>query len=240
MATEWLNTGYRETSTTGQTLNREEGAIPGLVIQSSWQLSPKLSTGLSVSRHQGRVDYSGETQTGRAFTTRTRTRFQELGGWLGYRFVGNPVDLTLLPGLRFRQWDRDIEATSTTTSLETRYRWWMPELALRAEWRSVVGHRLRARVGVFRTTGISARVDLGAIGAGKVTAEPEDDYGQRLSLSWMMPATEALDLKLYAYFERAVFQASDPVSVSSGSRRFSVREPESTQWRRGLGIGLAF
>ncbi|TDT40370.1 hypothetical protein DES49_2136 [Halospina denitrificans] len=240
VATEWLHTEYRETSTTGQTLNREDGGLPGLALQSRWRLRPALSAGLTASYHQGEVDYSGRTQTGRALETRTRTRFQEAGAWLGYRLPPEVVNLTLRGGILFRQWDRNIEATGSTIALESRYRWWTPEISVQLNHSLGRGQSFRIRAGVFRTTAVETRIDLTALGAGKTTLEPEGDYGQRYLVAWSMPATETLELSVYAYFERAAFASSDPVRLSTGSTIFSVSEPDSTRWRRGIGIGFSF
>lgn len=237
---EWLYTEHRETGANGDTLNREEGGLPGVDLGVSWSLAPRWVTGVSGRFHGGTLDYSGSTQTGGALTTRTDTRYQALGGWLGYRMADGARSLALIPSLHVRQWDRDIRATASSTSLETRYRWWVPALAARLGYRFNAADRISVTARVFQNRGIEARVDLAALEAGKVDLEPEAALGQGLRLDWSRHLAGDMRLSVYGYLEVSGFEASDRVVVDAGSRRLSVREPESRHWHRGLGVGLSF
>jgi hypothetical protein len=116
----------------------------------------------------------------------------------------------------------------------------MPGVTLRADYQLTNGQRLSATAGIFSSRNIRARVNLDAIGLGRTTLEPESDSGQRYSLSWFVPFGQGQELFLSLSFEKLAFQASEPIRLQNATTLFSVSEPASTSWRRGISLGFRF
>lgn len=115
--------GYKEFDDQNVLLDREDGLIPGFVMElgKNWQ---DVSGALRFELFSGLVDYDGQTQSGIPLTTDTDehiTRFEAL-----LRFDVKALaesDGVFIAGLGYREWRRDIRATNITSGLFEVYRW---------------------------------------------------------------------------------------------------------------------
>jgi hypothetical protein len=109
-----LRFNYKELDDVGALLDKEQGGIPGITVKlglrrSFWEWE---GTG---NYHQGRAAYSGQTQEGVPYNTKTDERIGDVslrfGPWLGQ-------DQTIMPyaGVGYRHWDRNILAGSAGTT----------------------------------------------------------------------------------------------------------------------------
>lgn len=103
------------------TLNKEMGIIPGISFRLAQRHHAWEWEG-TASYHYGRVDYTGETNSGAPHNTRTDEEVVDVALRMGRWFEGsNPV----MPyaGLGYRRWDRDILSTGSVGGLFETYRW---------------------------------------------------------------------------------------------------------------------
>lgn len=115
--------GYKEFDDQGVLLDREDGLMPGLVMEfgKDWNL---ISGAVRFELIDGVVDYDGQTQAGVPVTTNTDERIVTLEALIRYRLKQLPeFNLTVVGGLGHREWRRNIRATDITSSLYEVYEW---------------------------------------------------------------------------------------------------------------------
>lgn len=115
--------GYKEFDDQDVLLDREDGPMPGFVMEagSNWQ---DVSGTLRFELFSGLVKYDGQTQSGIPLTTDTDERITKFEALL--RFDVKALadnDGVFIAGLGHREWRRDIRATNITSGLFEVYRW---------------------------------------------------------------------------------------------------------------------
>ena len=109
---------YEEFNTSGFSLNRETGFLPGLKLKLN-TLHGNNELNYSLSFYNGNVDYNGSTQSGQAHTTTTDTQLFDIG--LSYQFTS--LDNKPFFGFRHWRWNRDILDNNNVRGLHEIYNW---------------------------------------------------------------------------------------------------------------------
>lgn len=120
-----LGTGLRqvrmtETDPTGQTLVREQGLLPGLSGTASYPIHDWLLSG-RVEAFGRTLAYDGHLQSGAVFSSTTDTVQQRYGVDLAHRINAST---SLLGGLEWDRWQRQIRGRDTVLGLTERYTSW--------------------------------------------------------------------------------------------------------------------
>lgn len=224
---------YEEFSDAGASLDREQGWLPGVQAgldrdYGRWF----LETGLHWSA--GRIDYRSPAASSR---TDEDVRSLEL-------IAGIPLQAadrrrtSLVAGLGYREWQRDIRPTSTASGLRETYRWGYGVLGLRAEQPFNAGTRVVVDVQLTRTIRPDIKVrfdnsfddvslDLGAENGFRLSLL----FDHRLNESktvWVMP--------WYEYWELG--RSADSVLTSNGTPAGTVHEPRSETGSYGISMGM--
>jgi hypothetical protein len=117
------NFGYKEYDDQGVLLDREDGPLPGVVVELG-KNRQFVSGALRFEIFDGLVDYDGQTQSGIPIVTKTDERITTIEALLRIkvkRLAKN--EATIFTGLGHREWRRNIRATNITSSLFEAYRW---------------------------------------------------------------------------------------------------------------------
>ncbi len=112
---------YEEFSETGQSLDRENGLLPGIKIKTSQQHNHNTYTFYSAF-NAGKVDYTGGTQSGQPHTTKTEEQLFQFG----FEFLTQkiePISGRFIFGLRHWIWDRNILDKGNIRGLHEIYSW---------------------------------------------------------------------------------------------------------------------
>lgn len=106
---------YREHNDLGEELNRESGALPGILLELERSKGPWHGSA-SLSFHANELTYDGTTQTGTPATSRTDERIYQAQAWGRYRLhQHDTLAHHLRFGLGYRGWERDINSTFLPT-----------------------------------------------------------------------------------------------------------------------------
>lgn len=234
---------YRETGGDGRRLNREHGALPGLVASLQGQ-SGAWSAGAGLGYFAGDVRYEGTTNADNALTTRTDQRIADGSAWLGLRGFENPTtSMDLYAGGGLRWWSRDIRSTAGAFGVDESYTWPYVLAGLRAEWRRTAGDRVSLDLRLLRPVDPALHVDF-KNDYDSVDVEPEARAGGRLGLVWTRPWFGGRTLAISVWYEQWRFDASDSEPVRrNGVAIGTVHEPESETEFVGLAVllgGLPF
>ncbi|MDT8383552.1 MAG: hypothetical protein RRB22_03985 [Gammaproteobacteria bacterium] len=119
--------GYQEFDEQNVLLDREDGAIPGMMLEFGIDQG-SVSAALRFELADGLVVYDGQTQSGTPIKTETDEKITNLQAVLRYKLKPlSQYDVMLIGGVGQRVWRRDIRATNITSSLLEVYRWqyWM-------------------------------------------------------------------------------------------------------------------
>ncbi len=103
------------------TWNRERGVIPGLSFRFAQRRNAWEWEG-TANYHYGRVDYTGQTNTGAPHSTFTNEEVFDVALRLGRWYEGS-YPIMPYAGLGYRIWDRDILPTGSVSGLFESYRW---------------------------------------------------------------------------------------------------------------------
>lgn len=119
--------GYKEYDDQGVLLDREDGLMPGLMLEfgAGWS---SVSVALRFELADGLVDYDGQTQSGTPIKTETDEKITNLQAVLRYKLKPlSQHNVMFIGGIGHRVWRRNIRATNSSTGLFEVYRWqyWM-------------------------------------------------------------------------------------------------------------------
>ena len=115
--------GYKEFSENNVLLDREDGLMPGLVLEIG-KSQQDVSGIFHFELFDGLVDYAGQTQSGIPLITKTEERITVFEALLHIKvkaLAQNSVAINA--GLGHREWRRDIRATNISNSLFEVYSW---------------------------------------------------------------------------------------------------------------------
>ncbi|MCU7923289.1 MAG: outer membrane beta-barrel protein, partial [Candidatus Thiodiazotropha sp. (ex Dulcina madagascariensis)] len=119
---------YEEFGDQGDSLDREQGLLPGLVAGADIE-HERWFVGASLSWSSGDADY-----TSPAVDTRTDEDILNLELMAGTRlFAWEEQRLSLIAGVGYRKWRRNIRSTAQAYGLDETYRWGYGLLGLRGE-----------------------------------------------------------------------------------------------------------
>lgn len=215
---------YAEFKDDGTILDRELGNIPGLSFRLAQRVSAWEWEGMA-SYHYGRVSYTGQTNFGVPYNTRTDEGIGDVALRLGRWFEGS-YPLMPYAGLGYRRWDRNIRPASLAGLFES-YRW-------KYVW-------LGAKIIAYQKGAAHLMLDIGwtrpiepvlHVGAYHASLYPQSRDGLRLMLTSQSALSEETTLILEPYYE--YWELGRSPSVTSGGS--TVYEPASKT--RNLGFNL--
>lgn len=222
---------YREYDEAGAILDREQKGIPGISFRIGQQLTGWEWESIA-SYHQGRVNYTGQTNTGAPYNTFTDETIGDVAVRLGRCFDGTHP-WVLFGGLGYRRWDRDI-LPGTIGGLFESYRW--PYLWLGAKVTAFQEERSRLMfdIGLLRPLSPELRVDFeGAYNVSPVVY-PESKFGLRMMLNSRIALSEKAFLDMEPYLDYWNLGQS-PIVVAG---RIAVHEPASRTRNLGINVRL--
>ncbi|MCR4302772.1 MAG: hypothetical protein NUV63_00905 [Gallionella sp.] len=226
---------YAEFNDTGSVLDTEQGVIPGL----SFRLAQRpLAWGRSweweglAGYHYGRVDYTGQTQSGVPYNTRTGEEISDYALRIGSWFEGS-YPVMPYAGLGYRRWDRDILPASLGGLFES-YRWKYAWLGTKIVAYQRDASNLTLDIGWIKPVDPVLHVDF----RGAYNVSPRLNPGSRDGLRLMLTSRSALPenatLILEPYFE--YWKLGRSPSLTTGG--ITVHEPASRTNNFGFNLRL--
>jgi len=226
---------YEEFSDAGASLDREQGWLPGVQAglnrdYGRWFLETELQWS------SGEVDYSSPQAESK--TDESILHLQLLAG-IPLQ-AADRQRTSLVAGLGYREWQRDIQSTPTASGLDETYRWGYGVLGLRGEQQFSAGTRVVVDMQLTRTISPDIKVrfdnsfddvslDLGAENGFRLSLL----FDRRLDKSktfWVMPWYE------YWEFGRSGDWARTSNGVPVGT--LTVHEPRSETGSYGISMGM--
>jgi len=223
-----LNFGYEEFSTTGRSLNRETGFLPGVKLRYYYKMDNLLILPL-LSLYEGRVDYIGSTQSGQPHTTQTIESITSYG--LDILINQSTRHLKTLIGFRNWRWDRDILTRNGILGLHELYSWTELIMGVRVTTDNIDSSFYAGNFSLIYIINPKMKVFLPN---SSETLTLGEKPGVRLSFGkkWIFTKTD-LDLTLYVeYWE---FGRSNSVFTNDffGNSAL-ITEPDSKSLHRGI------
>jgi len=234
--------GYKEYSESGALLDREDGALPGIVLEATRKMRDWEITG-GWRSVWGTADYGGRTNLGMPVSTETGERIQSVSLRLARRLEIGAASFAPYIGFGFHEWQRDIRSTRTANNapvsgLFETYAWKTAELGIKAHvvrWGPLEGgfdarvfrvHQPSVKVR-FPTQFDETRLALG------------EKSGARLSILCSYPLAPPVGLRFELFHERWSFGRSAPQPLTSGGVVVgSVVEPRSETRNTGVALGV--
>ena len=237
-----LDFGYKEYADHGALLNREDGPLPGLVIElarrfGAWRLSGEARV------FSGTADHVGQTNLGVPITTKTDERLRGLTLRIAREVTFSRWQIAPYAGYGYQEWNRDIQSTRTSSGaavsgLSEAYTWKLAELgallSVRASGRFTTGVDVR----VFRVLDPELRVRF-ASGFDDARLLLGEKSGRRLGLTGNYLLHQRMRVRFDFYEERWAFGRSNSEPLTSGGTIIgSVVEPRSETRNTGVTVGL--
>jgi hypothetical protein len=245
-----LDFGYKEFDDRGALLDREDGAVPGIVAGLTRELD-STAIGGDLSYHSGDVAYDGQTNLGAPHKTRTDEKFVDarlhVGHWLPTQ---NGLRSKLYGGIGYHRWKRDIRATSTVSGISETYDWWYGFLGINGSWRASPRSSFGADLKLTHTIDPKITVDFAdsfvgqasngsGTGLDDVRLDLGGKFGFILSLAWRYDLSRGRGLLVEPYYERWDLGRSETVPLTQGGIVVGrVFEPKSETRNLGLNLSL--
>ncbi|MCW8924189.1 MAG: hypothetical protein OQK69_11255 [Gammaproteobacteria bacterium] len=226
-----LHFKYTEFSTTGSTLNKETGWIPGIQLHLSKQFNQQWSSGVEVITYGGKVDYDGHTQSGQTHSTDTNETIFKLGAHLK-----TPVteDTDLVFGAKYNKWKRDIYDNNGIFGLLEIYRWWEISAGITHEFGKTDTQSWHIEAHLLKTINPTIHVDLSRADYGKTDLNLGTDWGTRLQLSWDHKHSSNWQYGFNVFYEAWNFGRSNSKATTGGTYSGTFYEPYSETRHSGL------
>jgi len=227
---------YEEFNSSDQSLNQEEGVLPGLTFFGRYSNNHLLHQ-FSATILGGDVDYDGQTQIGLPYQTTTRTHLYNLS----YRLEADvlPEHLTAYFSANWDYWSRSIQPSGAVIGLDETYRWPSLALGLKLPLMSSGKHAVYVSSAYLRILKGKFTVDLSALGFG----EPELDLGTgngfESTLSYTLKLLHDRKVGIDFYYRQWRFAESNPKTINNGTNTLTFLEPRSKSKRLGLTFWLA-
>lgn len=215
---------YEEFSTSGNSLNKETGFIPGLNIKTQISIN-RYRHQFEMEAWHGDVDYDGQLQSGQPHNTQTEQQILMLQYNLAYQ-DDNASPLVYV-GASWQRWDRDIQPANTIRGLFERYQWWQLHAGFKSIFYQDNNQKISFDFNVFRTNAGSIEIDLSADGFGKPELQLGNGNGIKLNTAWLWPQSKTTTLGLVVNFTHWKFGRGNTLTVSNGSTVITVTEPRS-------------
>ncbi|MCU7920759.1 MAG: outer membrane beta-barrel protein [Candidatus Thiodiazotropha sp. (ex Epidulcina cf. delphinae)] len=226
---------YEEFGDQGDSLDREQGPLPGLVAGADLE-HERWFVGASLLWLSGDADY-----TSPAVDTRTDEDILNLELMAGTRlFAWEEQRLSLIAGVGYRKWRRNIRSTAQAYGLDETYRWGYGLLGLRGEHAFNGLTRLVTDLSVTRTINpdLEVRFLQGFDDVGLALGE-ETGFKVTLALHRQLGRTTILRVApWYEYWELG--RSSDTTLLRNGIPAGVVFEPRSETSNYGVNIGVSW
>jgi hypothetical protein len=207
---------YRETDNNNQLIDKEDGLLPGLALGlaatcNQWEFAVR---GV---QQRARLEYDGQTNTGRKFLSRTMESIGDLSVQVGRRFLVNDTNsVGVYGGVGYWQWQRNIASGGNVSGLDEKYRWRYYYLGSNVALIEQKPHQLLFDIRWLRMTQAKLSVDF--LG---VFDKPEDlsldvRNGWRVAIPWqyMLNLTNTIRVEPYAQGWRIPRSDAKPLSRS--------------------------
>lgn len=215
----------------GSVLDTEQGGVPGVSLKLGWYPAKwKLET--IASYHQGQVDYTGQTNLGVPYNTRTDEKIGDVAVRVG-RSLNEHFPVTPYFGLGYRRWDRDI-LPGTVGGLFESYRWTYIWLGTQVQWSDSKSSKHIFDIGLIRPLDPSLTIDFRGAYNSSPLVYPVAQNGLRLLSTSSFKIHTNIQLTFEPYFEYWGLGQS-PVATSNG---VSVYEPSSKTGNFGVNLRL--
>jgi hypothetical protein len=239
-----LDFGYKEFAESGRLLDREDGSLPGLMVEvaqtaGNWRFSGEWRA------FSGMADHKGQTNLGTPISTQTDEQMQSLSLRVARQLQLGGWPIAPYAGFGLHRWKRDIRSTRTAagapvSGLFEVYSWKTAELGARARvasWRRFEG---AVDVRVFRILDPELEVRF-ATGFDDARLALGEKSGGRLAFIGAYLLDDGLRLRVEVYGEWWSFGRSAPQPLTSdGMTVGSVTEPRSETRNHGITLGLVF
>ena len=224
---------YEEFNSQGNTLNQEEGLLPGLQFSLGYSTN-RVRHQVQAEVYHGDVDYDGKTQGGIPHRTQTDTQLYHLG----YRLdTGNTAyGLSAYFSADWHYWSRSIQPVGFIIGLDETYRWPSISLGLSYPLLHSEQHSLNFSAGYLRLLTGRFTVDLSELGFSKQEINLGSGDGEEASLLYRFRLDEKQSIELELYARRWSFQKSKPETISNSIRSITFVEPRSNSLRTGFAL----
>lgn len=231
IAAELMQFDYEETDTSGNTLNQENGLIPGLTFALAIPYR-SIDNSFEFSIYDGQVDYAGRTQTGQPHHTSTEESIYRLL----YRLSWSPqsTNAALYGKTYWQQWDRDIQPNDGVQGLFERYQWWTFEAGFELPFFRNERQQLSLDMGMLTTFNGTIMIDLSSQGFGEPVLELGDGVGFTGELKYQLHLDVNSSFRFGAQFKTWEFGRSNSKTISNGSSIWTITEPDSTTVQTSL------
>lgn len=224
VAAELMYFDYEETDTSGNTLNKETGFIPGISIAASRPYRG-VDHSLEFSAYGGEVDYDGQTQAGQPHQTTTEQSIYRLQYRLSWSLESTDADL--YGKVYWQRWDRDIQPNNGVLGLFERYQWWSIEAGTEVPLMRKDKQDLLLGLGILTTLYGTIMIDLSDTGFGEPVLDLGNGIGFFGELKYAIKQTNNSSLKFGIQFRTWEFGRSNSETISDGSSFISITEPDS-------------
>ena len=237
-----LDFGYKEYADSGALLNREDGPLPGLVMElarrfGAWRLSGEGRL------FSGTVDHVGQTNLGVPITTRTDEKLYALTLRIAREVNIGSAQIAPYVGYGYQEWHRSIDATHTSagapvSGLSEVYTWKVAEIGALVSALRYGRFTGGVDVRVFRVVDPEVRVRF-TTGFDDARLSLGEKSGRHLGLSGTYMLAERTRVRVDFYQERWAFGRSSSEQLTSGGAIVgSVFEPRSETRNTGLNVGV--
>ncbi len=232
-----LSFNYEEFDQQGQSLNKENGLIPGLTIATS-RTNNNFTGTAAAEVADGQVAYDGQTQSGAPHNTDTNERLYRLFYQLGWSPENS--ESSLYGKLAWQQWDRDILPNDNVAGLFEQYQWWSFELGFLVSIYKEHSNSWLLDIGISTINHGTIEVDLNAFGYGKPELDLGDGTGATLALIYQRKINSNSHLGFSLRQQRWSFGRSNTKTVSNGISSINIAEPRSISQHSMLSVDYTY
>ena len=228
---------YTEFSTTDQALDRETGWLPGFKAKLNYSITPEWLINIHTAYYQGTVDYDGQTQSGIAHSTDTKTKLTRLGASVERSLIEN---IRLFIGAQSHHWQRNIQDSNNISGLDETYKWLEYTTGLNVDFPVTAKDIIKLEAGFLFIRNATIDVDLSKINSGTATLGIGDGTGARLNATWTQQHVNNTRYGLGIFFEAWHFGRSNTKQTQNSSSIIFVTEPRSETKNIGLKLNIEY
>lgn len=227
---------YQEYDIQGDRLLREHGTMPVLSLDISYP-AHAVTSRLSLRYAKSTVKYDGRTQGGQPLTTDTdehissiEINFQPKPSTSGSFIAGPHL------GFGFREWRREIQATTTTTSLKEIYRWSYHIIGISAAWRPNDSFLLGISAEAF--SAVNPHIEVHVPGYDSTILHLNQEPGYRLKFPITLNTKGDRKWYITPYWNTWNMGRSDtkPLRINGTASGLLITEPESKTQVWGISV----
>ena len=224
---------YEEFDTSGQSLDKETGYIPGFSISTSKTLSYYTNT-ISFEVYDGQVDYDGLTQSGAPHTTTTAETLHRLSYKLNWSPTAN--NSSIYTKVAWQQWDRYIFPANNISGLFEQYQWWVFEAGLSATLFENDIDKWQLELGASKISNGTIKIDLEPQGFGQQQLKLGNGSGISVALKYQHNITNKNSIGLSMEYQYLSLDRSNSKTISNGLNTITITEPRSVSKHISLAI----